>query len=159
MTSDGGAEDSPGQLPGIEGIVENDSSKSNRISGSKAGAQDESAQREFSTFMAQFHSGPDPQIAAIFAETERHAEDNRLAAYRESLAIRDAQAERDQSFRMATLKHSAHERTIVLYGSVVALVVGGAISFRGNPALGNPIMSAAMTLLITLVTGKLKFGE
>lgn len=126
MTADSGAEGSPGELPRFEGIVENDDPGFRGISGSKGAARDESIQREVGTFMAQFRSGPDPEIAAIFAETERHAEDNRLSAYRESLAMRDAQAERDQSFRMAKLKHSARERTIVLYGSIIALVVGGA---------------------------------
>jgi hypothetical protein len=103
--------------------------------------------------------GPDPETAKIIAETERHSEDKRLEGYRATLDQRDRQSQRDQEYRMAQLKHSAAERRIVLFGSMVAIVVGGVLSLKGDPQLGNPIMSAALTVLITLLTGKLKIGD
>ena len=103
--------------------------------------------------------GPDPETARIIAETERHTEDKRLEGYRATLEQRDKQSQRDQEYKMEQLRHSARERSIVLFGSLTALIVGGVLSFKGDPQLGNPIMSSALTLLITLLTGKLKVGE
>jgi hypothetical protein len=103
--------------------------------------------------------GPDPETAKIIAETERHAEEKKLEGYKATLEHRDKQSQRDQDFRMQQLRHSALDRRIVLFSSLIALAGGAALSFRGDPQLGNPIMSAALTLLITLITGKLKVGE
>jgi hypothetical protein len=103
--------------------------------------------------------GPDPETAKIIAETERHAEEKKLEGYKATLELRDHQSQRDQEYRLEQLKHSASERRIVLFGSLAALVVGGILSLKGDPLLGNPVMSAALTILITLLTGKLKTGE
>ena len=103
--------------------------------------------------------GPDPETAKIIAETDRHAEEKKLEGYKATLEHPDRQSQRDQDFRMTQLKHSALDRRIVLFSSLAALVGGAALSLKGDPQLGNPIMSAALTLLITLITGKLKVGE
>ncbi|MGD0829435.1 MAG: hypothetical protein ABR907_00735 [Terracidiphilus sp.] len=116
-------------------------------------------EQQISTFMAQFRSGPDPAVATILAETERHSEDNNLAGYRATLEQRDRDSQRNHEFRLEQLKHSAHEKKVVLYCSVAALVIGGTLSVTGNSQFGNPIMTAALTLLITLISGKLKIGE
>jgi hypothetical protein len=116
-------------------------------------------EQQISTFMAQFRSGPDPAVATILAETERHAEDNNLAGYRATLEQRDRDSQRNHEYRLEQLKHSAHEKRVVLYGSVAALVIGGILSVTGKSQFGNPIMTAALTLLITLISGKFKIGE
>jgi hypothetical protein len=103
--------------------------------------------------------GPDPETAKVLADTERHAEEKKLEGYKATLEHRDRQSQRDQEFRMAQLKHSAADRRIVLFSALAALVGGAALSLKGDPQLGNPIMSAALTLLITLITGKLKVGD
>lgn len=115
--------------------------------------------QEISTFMAQFRSGPDPAVATILAETERHAEDNNLAGYRATLEQRDRDNQRNHEYRLEQLKHSAYEKRVVLYGSVAALIIGGVLSVTGKSQFGNPIMTAALTLLITLISGKFKIGE
>jgi hypothetical protein len=103
--------------------------------------------------------GPDPETAKILAETERHAEDNKLEGYKATLESRNHQSQRDHEYRLEQLRHISFERRVVLFGSLAALIVGGTLSLKGNSQLGNPIMSAALTLLITLLTGKLKVGE
>lgn len=103
--------------------------------------------------------GPDPDTTKILAENERHAEDNRLAAYRANLDKQDRQSQRDHEFRLTQLKKSSRERFTVLLVSLVAIVAGAAISLKGNAPLGNPIMSSALTLLVTLVSGKWKIGD
>jgi len=156
-----------GQVPG------QDSSTLSRIEGShtEVTGRSDSTPKEGASIppdvgpmLAQFTQmraslGPDPETAKIIAETERHSEDKRLEGYRATLDQRDRQSQRDQEYRMAQLKHSAAERRIVLFGSMVAIVVGGVLSLKGDPQLGNPIMSAALTVLITLLTGKLKIGD
>lgn len=126
-------------------------------------AESESAQvpPQIMAWMAEFSQriGPDAETTKILAETERHAEDNKLDAYKSNLDARDKQNQRDHEFRLEQLKRAAQERKVILYGSVLALVCGGIVSLQGNPSLGNPIMSAALTLLITMVTGKWKSGD
>jgi cation transport ATPase len=111
--------------------------------------------------MAQFTQklGPDPETTKILADNERHAEDNRLKAYQANLDKQDHQGQRDQEYRMAQLKSATRERYFVLLASLVALMAGALFTIKGNSSLGNPIMSAALTLLITLVSGKLRIGD
>jgi len=108
----------------------------------------------FTQLVAKF--GPDAETTRIMAESESHAEDNKLRGYELSLEQRDKQNQRDHEFRMMQLKHVSAERYVVLGLSSLALVAGTWITINGNPAVGNPIMSAALTVLITLISGKWK---
>ena len=108
----------------------------------------------FTQMIAKF--GPDTETTKILAESERHAEDNKLEAYKANLDHRNKENVRDHEFRMKQLVHAAIERYIILVLSSLALIAGAILTIKGNPAVGNPIMSAALTVLITLISGKWK---
>lgn len=107
----------------------------------------------------QFQAGPDQDTLRLMSENERHEQDNKLRGYELSLDQKDKQSQRDHEYRMAQLRHSAVERYVVLGLSSIALVAGAAVSIKGNPAIGNPIMSAALTVLITMISGKWKLNS
>jgi hypothetical protein len=159
MTEESRGEKADGMLTSVEGVVVPDDHMDSKPSSSKPDLSAPELAQEVSTFMAQFRSGPDPAVASILAETERHAEDNNLAGYRATLEQRDRDSQRNQEFRLEQLKQSSHERRVVLYCCLAALAIGGVLSVEGKSEFGNPIMSAALTLLITLVSGKLKIGD
>ena len=64
-------------LPEIQGVATPDNPGVLEAPERRSAPSDLAPNREPNTFMAQFRSGPDPEVAAILAETERHAEDNR----------------------------------------------------------------------------------
>jgi hypothetical protein len=101
--------------------------------------------------------GPDPDTTKILAENERHAEDNRLEAYRANLDKQDRQSQRDQEFRLSQMKHAQWERYVILFAVLVAFATGILLSFRGN-SLGNSIMIAMLPVLGILISGKIRIG-
>jgi hypothetical protein len=110
-------------------------------------------------WIAQFTQkiGPDSDTTKILAENERHAEDNRLEAYRANLDKQDRQSQRDQDFRLAQMKHAQWERYIILFAVVLAFAAGMILSINGN-ALGNSIMITMLPVLGILISGKIKIG-
>jgi hypothetical protein len=114
---------------------------------------------QFLAMMAQFTQkfGPDPDTTKILAENERHAEDNRLEAYKANLEKQEHQSQRDHECRMAQMKRSQWERYIILFAVLLAFATGIVLSLNGN-TLGNSIMIAMLPVLGILISGKVKIG-
>jgi hypothetical protein len=101
--------------------------------------------------------GPDPETTKVLAENERHAEDNRLEAYKANLGKQEQQSQRDHEYRLAQMKHAQTERYFILVAVLLAFVTGIVLSLYGNP-LGNAIMIAMLPVLGILISGKVKIG-
>ncbi len=104
--------------------------------------------------------GPDPQTAAVLAETERHAEETRLQAYKESLLTRDRQSERDHVFRLHKLRNETWNVRIVLG---IALLRGATgvwlLAVRGQSTLGSNFLIFAGGLIYMALSGKNPFEK
>ena len=101
-----------------------------------------------------FGFGPDPETAKILAETEIHEEECRLKGFQASLQNREEQNKRDHDFRKKKLNHQTGLTVVVLAVTVAGIVGGLVLSATGNPTLGNPVLIASFTVMVTL-SGKL----
>jgi hypothetical protein len=101
-----------------------------------------------------FGFGPDPETAKVLAQTEIHEEECRLKGFQASLQNREEQNKRDHDFRKKRLNHQTGLTAIVLVVTVGGIGADLFLSATGNTALGNPVLSASFTVMITLA-GKL----
>ncbi len=105
-----------------------------------------------------FGFGPDPETAKILAETEIHEEECRLKGFQASLQNREEQSKRDHDFRKKKLNHQTGLTVVVLVVTVAGIAGGLVLSATGNSTLGNPVLIASFTVMVTL-SGKLLAGR
>jgi hypothetical protein len=98
--------------------------------------------------------GTDPETAKTMAEAEMHEEECRLKAFQAQLVNREQQAVRDHDFRKKKLNHSTTLLVVILIVTIGGVGGGLVLSSTGNPALGNPVLTASLTMLSALA-GKL----
>lgn len=152
-------EKAPGTLSKVEGQASPETLQKEDCGEKDTGKNGQFPPPQFLAMMAQFTQkfGPDTETTKILAENERHAEDNRLEAYKANLEKQEHQNQRDHDFRMAQAKHSQRERYVILAALFLAFATGIVLSVKGS-TLGNAIMIALLPVLGMLITGKIKIG-
>lgn len=114
--------------------------------------------RTAATIIAGFFrstSGPDPDIAKAIAESEMHAEDCKLQAYKASLESRHQQGERDHAYRNKKLNHDTLKSLIVGTVSAAGVICGLYLMTSGhNTQVGTPLLVASFMALLGVRPGQ-----
>ncbi len=94
-------------------------------------------------------SGPDPETARVIAESEMHAEDCKLQAYKASLANRDQQGKRDHEYRSKQLLYDTIKQMLISAVSIAGVVCGlYLIIAKGNSQVGTSLLVASFMALV-----------
>ena len=103
--------------------------------------------------------GPDPETAKIMAEVGKHNENVKLEGFKQHLANRDKQSQRDHEFRLRILRHQTIKDGIVIGASVLGLVFGLYLSITNEPELGGYVLVASLMAFLQAANQRSRSGR
>ena len=96
--------------------------------------------------------GPDPETTKIIAEVDRHKENVRLEGFKQLLANRDKQNQRDHEFRLRILRHRSIKESIVTAVSVIGLALELYLYITDKSDLGGYVLVASLMAFLQATT-------
>lgn len=101
--------------------------------------------------------GPYPETTKIIAEVDRHKENVRLGGFKQLLANRDKQNQRDHEFRLRILRHRSIKESIVV--SVIGLALGLYLYITDKSDLGGYVLVASLMAFLQATTSRYRPGR
>lgn len=125
-----------------------------------AAGENDKALLEIAGHISRTTIGPDPETAGIMAEVEKHNENVKLEGFKQHLANRDKQNQRDHEFRLRILRHQSVKDGIVIAVSVLGLILGLYLSVTDDESqLGGYVLVASLLAFLQAANLKPRPGR